>query len=272
MKKYMLATIPLSAFLFTGCAANTSTTTPDNTPKTSVIVKVPTLSNPKITEQGKDISVSVYVTNPTNKALPVHASDFALSSGAHVLSPENNAQIPSQIPAKSKVQVTLSFNPSGQLSGKASGKLAFQPSSNTPEEFISLGSFEIPKTYTTKPAVSQKAAQTTPSTPSQAKPSLTYTTTNSGYDLVLHFRNIGTYTPIRLEMTTSADPLTPEVATMSDGQIEPQISAWNLDNNGDIVYWFHNYQFGSDVTALVTCTSPGSKPITLSVSYHVPKG
>lgn len=136
--------------LMTGCA--TQPTTPvNNTTKVPVshtVKNVMTLSKPKFSVKGQDVTVVVFMTNKTDMSRPLQASKFVLISGTHVFSPTNSSQIPSQIPANSKAQISLVFDTSHQLSGSVSARLAFQPSSNQPEEFLQLGAIKIPKITT----------------------------------------------------------------------------------------------------------------------------
>ncbi|MED4227029.1 LppP/LprE family lipoprotein [Neobacillus cucumis] len=84
--------------------------------------------------------------------------------------PSSNSEIPSQIPANSKTNITLDFTVKGRLSGAINPKLGFQPKGNQPEQFQSLGSVEIP---VPKPAEVSKPA-------SPAKPATNKSTTNNG--------------------------------------------------------------------------------------------
>jgi hypothetical protein len=103
----------------------------------------PVMTDPKVTINGTTVSVSVLLSNTRNMAVPLEASQFAFTSGEHAFSPTAKSQIPSQIPANSKVQITLLFDDSNLLTGSIAAKLAFQPL-NEPEQFISLGTINVP--------------------------------------------------------------------------------------------------------------------------------
>jgi hypothetical protein len=122
------------------------------------------ITNVQVTKNdGQNIDVSLTVDNITNKAIYVHSSDFALSTGTITLSPTSQSNVPAQIPANSNTNITLSFDVQGQLSGTIEPKLDFQPSDNQPEQFESLGSVNIPvpQNPVSKPTTSDSTTKPT---------------------------------------------------------------------------------------------------------------
>ncbi|WP_054968989.1 DUF4850 domain-containing protein [Alicyclobacillus ferrooxydans] len=126
----------------TSNSTSNSNSTVTTTPTVSVPT-TPTMSNPQVTVHGQTISVSVLLTNTSDVAATLSATQFALTSGEHVLSPANSSQVPGQIPAHSKVQITLLFDSSSLVPRSFTAKLAFQPS-DRPEQFMPLGNIALP--------------------------------------------------------------------------------------------------------------------------------
>lgn len=88
IKKYSI--IGMSVVIVTGCStqqtANTSAK-PKNSEPTKTTAATTTISNPKVTMQGRTIAVTIFISNATAKAVSLQPSEFALISGTHVLSP-----------------------------------------------------------------------------------------------------------------------------------------------------------------------------------------
>jgi hypothetical protein len=284
MKKTVLliAGISIASSLLYGCgAADTSASKPAEK-KVEVPAKPHmTIANVHVAKNnGKDLDVNLTLDNHTSRAIYIKPADFALISNSTTLSPSSETKVPAQIPANSKTKIALTFDVKDQLSGKIKSKIGFQPSDNQPEIFESLGSVEIPvykepesepltSKSTSKPNISQKPKVT----PTQTTPSITYTTADEGKTITLVFHNLGSYVPKRLEMTDSQS--TESAIVNSDGTISPAnpddvVSAWQRVD-GNIQYWYPNYQFGSDTEAKVTLTAPGKDPNTLTFSYKVPQ-
>lgn len=140
------AFILLSVLLLVGCTTQqpASTGAPENSTVKNTPKTTPLISNPKVGTHEKSISVSILISNSNNEAVPIASSQFALTSGEHVLSPTNDSEIPSQIPANSKAQIILQFN-SSTFPDNSTAELAFQPH-NHPEEFVSLGTIKLTST------------------------------------------------------------------------------------------------------------------------------
>lgn len=167
MKKILLSII-LGASL-AGCSSpQTSTVNHATTATTKPAIQ---MNNVQVTKNdGNELDLTVTADNNSNKAIFIHLSDFALNSSSTTLSPSANSQVPSQIPANSKTNLTLDFNVKGQLTGTVNPKLGFQPSGNQPEQFQSLGRVKIPvpqlKQNTASEPTSNNAAVKTPSSSS----------------------------------------------------------------------------------------------------------
>lgn len=283
MKKtaLLIATICIASSLLFGCGtANTSTSK-------SIEKKEEVPSKPKLTiadvhiakNDGKNLDVTFTLDNNNSKAIYIKLADFALISNSTTLSPSTESKVPAQIPANTKTNISLTFDVKDQLSGTVKPKIGFQPNDNQPQIFESLGNVEIPayKEPVSEPLTSESTSrsntsQNTSVTPTQATPSITYTTADGGTSIILAFHNLGSYMPTKLEMIDSQ--FTEAAIVNSDGTIAPAnpnevVSAWQRVD-GNIQYWYHNYQFGSDTEAKVTLTAPGKNPITLTFSYKVP--
>ena len=278
MKKiaFLIATISIASLFLIGCGtADTSASKPVEKKE-----EVPAKPNMTITDihvaknDGKNLDVTLTLGNNDSKAIYIKLADFVLISNSTTLSPSSESKIPAQIPANSKTNIALTFDVKDQLSGTVTPKIGFQPSDNQSQIFETLGSVEIPvykepvSESTSNPNTSQKTSVTT----SETTPSITYTTADEGTTLTLVFHNLGSYVPTKLEMIDSQSI---EAAIVnSDGTISPAnpddvVSAWQRVD-GNIQYWYANYQYGSETEARVTLTAPGKNPITLTFSYKVP--
>jgi len=165
-------TLGLSLSVFALMATGCNTKEPlQKSPQNTVAQSTPTnnpsilLSNPIVKkDDGKDLSISLSLNNTTSKAISVDPKEFALVSGATVLTPASTSQVPAQIPAHVKATVLVTFNVLGRLKGNIKPKLAFQPNTNISEEFFALGTIKIPQPKA-KSSFKPKAA-----TKSQSKP------------------------------------------------------------------------------------------------------
>ncbi len=172
--KHILLAVPIVIILLVGCSSQLLNTIDNTSSVASKSITSPLhLSDPKVNQQAKYITVSVLISNSTDKAVLLHPSQFALISDTHVFTPASNSQVPSQIPAHSKVQLDLDFEVINQLSGKVPLKLALQPSSNVKEEFILLGSLVVKKPSVDQASVSSSASsshsQPTPNAPKETQ-------------------------------------------------------------------------------------------------------
>lgn len=136
--------IVVSLLLF-GCGTQQSSTPKPVKKKAAPSNTSLAITNVQVTKNdGQNLDVALTADNNTDKAIYIHSSDFALSTGTITLSPTSQSNVPAQIPANSNTNITLSFDVKGQLSGTIEPKLDFQPSDNQPEQFEALGSVNIP--------------------------------------------------------------------------------------------------------------------------------
>ncbi len=168
MKKFLIS-ILLGASL-AGCssqqASNENHTTKTTTKPTIQISNIQVTKN-----DGNELDLTLTADNSTKKAIFIHSSDFALINHSTTLSPTTNSEVPSQIPANSKTTITLDFNIKDKLSGTVNPKLGFQPGSNQPEQFQSLGSLKIPVPETKKESEPQTTAKPQPNNSTGNTPS-----------------------------------------------------------------------------------------------------
>lgn len=289
----LIAAVGFASALLYGCGTQQSSASKATAKKETPSKPPMTIGSVQITKNdGQNLDVILTADNNSNKAIYIHSSDFALSSGETTLTPTSQSNVPAQIPADSKTNIPLEFDVKGQLSGTITPKLAFQPSGNQPEQFKSMDSINIPvpqnpanqstlqtnanqttPAQTTQPSSSKpSASQPTAVKQSQPSPSMTYVPDNGGTIITLFFHNLGDYTPTSFDMVVQGPYGYSDSATITNiahSDITLGSIGWNMVN-GNIVYGYATVNWRLDTTIKVTCTAPGKSPITLSFPYKAP--